>query len=361
MPTITVTLHPRILFQALALFVALMAIVTFPHILALLLVSLILAAALSPAVNFFATRRLPRALATLLVFVLIFGSLGLLGLIMVPTLIAQVQELIRDFPSYVAQYEQLIQRLQALGARYHVLPSSTQIATFVSQRVSGWLASTLTATAAVASALVGIGGVLITTFFMLADGPNLRKGFLALVPPRYRASVSEQFDPISQRLGAYVRGQLMSMGALAILLGIGLSIAGVPYAWVLAALAGAAEIIPLVGSTLGAIPAVIVAFTVSWKLALIVVAIFAVSNVLQGNVLSPLILSSSVSMPPILVFFAIMIGADLLGIVGAIIAVPIAAVILVLLQNLYIPAISKQRLVEAVPAAAPPTPPNPEV
>jgi predicted PurR-regulated permease PerM len=210
----------------------------------------------------------------------------------------------------------------------------------------------------VASALIGIGGVLITSFFLLADGPNLREGFLKLIPPLYRDRIAEQFDPIAQRLGAYVRGQLLSMTALSIMLGIGLTIAGVPYAWVLAAIAGFMEIIPLVGSTLGAIPAVVVALTVDWKLALIVVAIFAVSNVIQGNVLSPLILSSSVSMPPILVFFAIMIGAEMLGIVGAIIAVPIVATLMVLIQNLYIPAIERQRLVEPVQAATPPPPPE---
>jgi predicted PurR-regulated permease PerM len=357
MPPITVVISPRILFQALALLVGVTAIMKFPFILAFLLIALILAAALSPAVTFFADRRVPRALATLLVFVLIFGSLGLVGMILIPILIAQIQELVKDFPTYVAQYESVLQRLRALEARYHVLPSTTQIATFISQRASGWLASTLTATAAVASALVGLGGVLITTFFLLADGPNLRKGFLQLIPPQYRDRIAEQFDPIAQRLGAYVRGQLLSMTALSILLGIGLTIAGVPYAWVLAALAGAMEIIPLVGSTLGAIPAVIVALTVSWKLALIVVAIFVVANVVQGNVLSPLILSSSVEMPPILVFFAIMIGAELLGIVGAIIAVPLVATLMVLIQNLYIPAISKPPAAEPAPPA-PPQPPS---
>ncbi len=357
MPPITVVISPRILFQALVILIGIAALMNFPYIVAFVLIALILAAALAPAVNFFAAKRLPRALATLLVFILIFGSLGLVGMVLVPVLIGQVQELIKDFPDYVARYELVIQRLRRLEAQYHVLPSTTQIATFVSARASGWLASTLTATAAVASALVGISGVLITTFFLLSDGPNLRKGFLALIPPRYRDRIAEQFDPITIRLGAYVRGQLMSMGALSILLGIGLTIAGVPYAWVLAAIAGFMEIIPLVGSTLGAIPAVVVAFTVDWKLALIVVAIFAASNVIQGNVLSPLILSSSVAMPPILVFFAIMIGAELLGIVGAIIAVPMVATLMVLIQNLYIPSIEKQRVVEPAPASAPP--PNP--
>ncbi|MNK56047.1 AI-2 transport protein TqsA [compost metagenome] len=356
MPPITVVISPRILFQALALIVGIAALMNFPFIIALVLVALILAAALAPAVNYFTAKRIPRPLATLLVFVLIFGSLGLVGMILIPVLIAQIQDLVKDFPAYVAQYETLLQSLRALEAQYHVLPSTTQIATFISQRASGWLASTLTATAAVASALIGLGGVLITTFFLLADGPNLRKGFLSLIPPQYRDRIAQQFDPIAQRLGAYVRGQLMSMAALSILLGIGLTIAGVPYAWVLAAIAGLMEIIPLVGSTLGAIPAVIVAFTVSWKLALIVIAIFAVSNVIQGNVISPLILSSSVEMPPILVFFAIMIGAEMLGIVGAIIAVPIVATLMVLIQNLYIPSIEKQNLVEPAPATAAPPP-----
>lgn len=360
MPPITVVISPRILFQALAILIGITAILKFPFIIAFVLIALILAAALAPAVNFFTAKRIPRPLATLLVFVLIFGSLGLVGLILIPVLIEQIQELIKDFPTYVAQYENVLQNLRALEARYHVLPSTTQIATFISERASGWLASTLTATAAVASALIGIGGVLITTFFLLADGPDLRKGFLALIPPRYRDRIAQQFDPIAQRLGAYVRGQLISMAALSVLLGIGLTIAGVPYAWVLAAIAGFMEIIPLVGSTLGAIPAVVVAFTVSWQLALIVIAIFAVSNVLQGNVLSPLILSSSVEMPPILVFFAIMIGAELLGIVGAIIAVPMVATLMVLIQNLYIPAIEGQRPLEPAPAAEPPAAP-PEV
>ena len=105
MPPITVVISPKILFQALALIIAITAIMKFPFILAFLLIALILTAALAPAVNFFASRRVPRALATLLVFVLIFGSLGLVGMILVPILIAQIQELVKDFPTYVAQYK----------------------------------------------------------------------------------------------------------------------------------------------------------------------------------------------------------------------------------------------------------------
>jgi predicted PurR-regulated permease PerM len=182
----------------------------------------------------------------------------------------------------------------------------------------------------------------VTTFFLLNDGAKLKEGLIRLSPPRYRMRLANLFEPVANQLGAYVRGQLTVISFLVTYLAIALSIARVPFSLVLALIAGLLDIIPMVG-ILGVIPAALVALTVSWKLSLLVVVLFTVGNFLEGNVISPLILSKSVDVPPILIFFSLMIGAQFMGIVGALLAVPVTAAALVIVKNLYLPSIEEER------------------
>ena len=120
----------------------------------------------------------------------------------------------------------------------------------------------------------------------------------------------------------------------------------------LALLAGCFELIPLVGSLLGAIPAVLVSLTVSWKLALVVVAIFGIGNVVQGNVVAPYVFAKSVEVSPVMILLALLIGANLFGVAGAIIAVPLMAMLQVLVQNLYVEPMEREWAAAQPPAVS---------
>jgi predicted PurR-regulated permease PerM len=291
-------------------------------------------------------------------FGLLFGTLILLGLIVVPTLIDQAQTLVNNLPAYTAKVQQTYSWMRALDQRFHLLPSLDEAATAVSSFAAGWLASTLGWAGKLLGGVFTIFLILIITFFLLLDGPELKRGALSLVPPQHRAVMEAQFEPVALKLGAYVQGVLTSIGFLTMYLGIALSIAGEPLALVLALLAGLMEIIPMVGSLIGAIPAILIALTVSWQLALIVVIIFLVGNFIQGNFVAPYVFSRSVNVSPVMITFALLIGGSLMGITGALIAVPVMAALQVLVQNLYVEPMERRAMIESAPEGAGPLGPD---
>lgn len=343
---LTVAIAPRSIVIAIALFLLLLAFKTFPLIIGLVLVSMVAAAALAPPVRFLVARRVPRGLAIGLLFLLLFALGFLLMLLVLPVVIEQARALVAHFPGYVAQGQEWLARVSRLyAAQGAKLPELSRIlieaSAWLSQRVGGWLQAGLSFTLQAASAMAGLMLVLFTAFFLLLQGPELGRGFVSLFPARHRELVAAQFEPVTDRLGAYVRGQLMGMSALALMLALGLSLIGMPYAWLIALLSGVLEIIPYLGFFGGVALATLVGITVSWKLVLLAWVVYGIANFIQGNVLGPLIMARTVDMPPVLVIYAVIIGSQLLGLVGAVIAVPVAAMIIVLLQNLYVPVMDR--------------------
>jgi predicted PurR-regulated permease PerM len=352
-----IAVSPRSAVAVLAILGAIYLVARLKDLVLLGMVVLILVAALEPAVHHF-ERRLgwPRLGAVLAVFGLLVGILVLVGLIVVPTLITQAQALSQELPGYIARLTGSYAWLRGLDARFHFLPDVQALGAQASTRAAVWLASGVELARRAAGAVANISLVLVATFFMLLEGPELKASFLALLPDSMRARAAAQFDPIAAKLGAYVRGLGMSIGFLTCYLGLALTLAGVPMSLVLALLAGMLEVIPMVGSLLGSIPAILLAFSVSWKLALVTAGIFGVGNFLQGNFVAPYAFSRSVALSPLLVLVALLVGGQLFGLAGALIAVPALATLQVLVQNLYLAPRARRRPEGPVPRYDQPLP-----
>lgn len=357
--TLTIHLSARSVVTTLGILLLFYAASLMPGILIMALVALILSAAMLPGVSYLQGRRgWPRGGAIAAMFGLIFGVLTLLGLIVVPTVIEQSQTLAANLPLYLAKVRQTYSWVLGLDQRFHMLPDLDEAAQTFSRFAGGWLSSTLGWAGKVLGGVATVFLIFITTFFILLDGPDLKRGLLSLIPPNHRGLMAAQFDPIALKLGAYVQGVLTSIGFLTLYLAICLSLAGVPLAFALALIAGACELVPLVGSLLGAIPAVIIALTVGPGTAGVVVAIFLVGNLIQGNVVAPFVFARSVEVSPVMILFALLIGAQLMGFAGAVIAIPLMAMVQVLVQNLYVEPMERAYASElARQAAALPVPP----
>ncbi|HEY9854360.1 MAG TPA: AI-2E family transporter [Stenomitos sp.] len=359
---LTVAIAPRTLVLAIALLLALAFVAQFKTLLALVLIAILIASALSPVVGYLQRLRIPRPLGVLMVVIAAVGVLALLGLLVVPVVLDQAQTFASNLPTYSAMFQSWLDRIMVFQARFHVLPEtsrlSSQVSTWLSQRITGWIQTGLAYTLGALNVAVNVFAVALMTLYLLIGGDQLQQGLLRLVPARHRPLIAAQFEPVAERLGAYVRGLMTSMSSLAILLSIGLSLIGLPYAWLIAIIAGILDVIPYMGSLTGIVIASLIALTVSWKLVLLVIGVFAVSNFIQGNILGPLIYSRAVDVPPILVLLALLIGSQLLGLLGAVLAVPVTAVLMLLVQNLYVPWADQQiepaQLVR--PPAAPPGP-----
>lgn len=308
-------------------------------VLLLIYVSGLLAVGFSPIVRLIerqnvlpiGTARFPRWLAILVLYLVIIGSLVGIGFLIVPPLVDQGKEF---WAARTQMFEKAQEFLIAKGLlREHL--------TFQEAVEKAPMNSGGDAVGTVFGALRGVGGgifalltILILTFYLLVEASSLRGNLLRLFPVKDRARVEAVSRDITVKVSGWLGGQLLLAAIIGSTSAIGLWLLGIPYLYVLALLSGVGEMIPVVGPILSAIPAVAVAASVSLKKVLLVVAFFVLQQQFENHVLVPKVMSRQVGVSAVTVIVALLIGGKLLGIVGAILAVPTAAILQVLLLEL---------------------------
>jgi predicted PurR-regulated permease PerM len=183
----------------------------------------------------------------------------------------------------------------------------------------------------IAAALVTL---LALVFFWLTERSRLQRYALAFMPEERRAGIRDAWNEVESRLGMWVRGQLVLMATIGIATGIAYSVLGLPGALLLALIAALMEVIPIVGPLIGAIPALLVATTISPETAILTMGIYLLIHAVEGNVLVPMVMRNTVGLSPFLVLVSLLIGGAAGGILGAIVAVPIVAGLTVILDRL---------------------------
>ena len=321
----------------LALFVA----YNVRSVLLLIYVSALFAMGISPLVQIIERRRLlpvgprfPRWLAILLIYAAILGAIITIGAIVIPPLIEQADELRRTLPDKIAQ-------AQAQLIRIGILRQPITISEAVQQApASSGPAAVGTIIGAVRGVLGGVFGtitMILLTFYMLVDSNLIFSFFVKLFPRRHRAQVRNISATVVTKVSAWLGGQLLLALIIGFTSAIGLGLMGVPFFYVLALISAVGEMIPMVGPILSAIPAILVAVTVSPALAAGVAVFFIVQQQLENTVLVPKVMGRQVGLSAVTVIIALAIGGELLGVVGAILAVPTAAIVQVLVQELVTP------------------------
>ncbi len=193
------------------------------------------------------------------------------------------------------------------------------------------LVSAISVAGTVAGGVVDAGLVLILGFWFMVDGRRIGDMMTRVFPARQRDQVRFVQDTVSQVLGAYIRGQLVMAAIIGLSSGIGSWILGVHYPVVIGILAFFFELIPMVGPILASIPAVAISLTQPFPLVLYVIVFFVVMQVIENNVLAPRITGGAVGLHPVIALLAVVIGADLGGVAGALFAVPFAGIASVLI------------------------------
>jgi predicted PurR-regulated permease PerM len=308
------------------------------HVLLLVYVSALFAIGFSPLVRWIerqrllpiGTRRFPRWLAILVVYLAIIGVLATLGVMVVPALVQQARELWTELPNMLARGQRLLLEwgildhpLTVWEAVQHAPGTGTDAVGTVLVAVWGFVGG-----------LFGLVTILILTFYLLIESESLFNNFVGAFPRRRRPRIAAASREIAVKVSAWLTGQLLLAGVIGTSAAIALWIMGVPYFYVLALIAGIGEMIPIVGPVIAAIPAVIVAATESLRLALIVVVFFVIQQQFENHVLVPKIMERQVGVSAVTVIIALLIGGSLLGVVGAILAVPTAAIVQVLYLEL---------------------------
>jgi predicted PurR-regulated permease PerM len=176
----------------------------------------------------------------------------------------------------------------------------------------------------------------VVSIYMLAESATIKRFFARMVPASRRRTAMDILADIDSVIGGFVRGQLIVAAAIAALATVALLVLHVPYAILIGVWAGVADVVPYVGPFAGGIPAVLVAlFANGWQNAVLVLIAFVIINQIEGHILGPRIVSSTVKVTPLAVIFALLIGAHVLGFLGLLIAVPVAGIIHVVLARIF--------------------------
>jgi predicted PurR-regulated permease PerM len=325
------------------------------EVLLLLLLAILFATAIEPLVNWLRRGPFSRGQGILIVYSAIFVLLAALGMFLVPSLLGQLTQFVETLPRQVAALRPQAEQIEVAPLRALLLRAIAEAGPVVQHGLEEPLV------AAQPQQLVGVGGafahslfsmitVFLLAYYWLTERTAIKRAVLRFVPAAHARHVNATWLEVEERLGAWVRGQLMIMLAIGAMAGVAFVALGLPNALVLAVLAGLFEIIPMVGPFLAFVPALLVALATDPFKALLLVGIAVVIQQIEGNVLIPRVMSHAVGISPLTVVLGILIGAILYGPAGAFLAVPVAAALQVILNHTLRPAVEEPTAEVPVPA-----------
>jgi predicted PurR-regulated permease PerM len=305
----------------------------------ILLVALFLTLALNPMVEWLGRRGLGRALSVGIVFAGLIVVFVLLGLLVFPPVVSQGSELVQQAPTYL---DRVLNASWAreLNKNYDVVD---KIREEFNKRItdqsflSSVLGGVLGAGRAVLSGVFQTFTILILTLYFLSSLPKMKRTAYAMVPASRRNRVEQLSEEIMRRTGSYAIGQVAIATINAMLSYVMMTLLGIPYGAVLAVLVGFVGLIPMVGATLGATIVCLVAFFDEPRIALFAAIYYLVYQQIENYVIAPKIMQRTVSVPGALTVVAALAGGTLLGVLGALLAIPVAAALLLLVEEVLIP------------------------
>ncbi|MFB2585527.1 AI-2E family transporter [Herbiconiux liukaitaii] len=304
-----------------------------------ILASLFLALGLDPLVRWLTRRRIPRGWSILIVFTIVIAFAVLVFFLVIPAVVDQTTELVQNLPGAVTTLTQQTWFTDVFGDSVDSKELAGDLESFLSD--PGNLAALGGGVLKIGIALInGISGgllVLVLTLFFLGSLDAVKNSFYVLVPLSRREGVVSITDQIVRSIGKYVSGQVILAGTNGVFGFIAMVLAGVPYAGALAVVAFLLALIPLVGTIISAVIVTFFALTVSPGTAVVIGIYFLVYMQVEAYVLSPRVMTRAVDVPGILVVIGALVGGTLLGILGALIAVPVVASVLIIVKQVVVP------------------------
>ncbi len=335
-----VTVRPRTVLLVLSLTV-LVGIVLWLgylawHVLTWIIIAILLAAALNPAVEVFERRGLRRGLAATLVFFVALLVLTGIGFLIIPPLVSQVTDFVNTVPDFIDDLTAGQGPLGFLQDEYQIVDRIR--AAIEKQGAAGVLGLSepvLDAVRSVVTAVVGVITIIFLTYFMLLEGPRTIDAFLGQLPETVRPRYERVGRDIYRTISGYVTGNLLISLVAGVLATIVLFAVGSEFAIALGLLVAILDLVPLAGATLAAILVSTVVFIeTDWIRCLIVIGFFVAYQQFENHVLQPLVYGRTVQLSPLAVLCAVLVGAQLAGILGALLAIPIAGSVLAIAREI---------------------------
>ncbi|QHW32418.1 AI-2E family transporter [Paenibacillus rhizovicinus] len=294
---------------------------------------------LRPIVSFMVKHRVPKMAAILLIYLIVAALLSLFVGVVWPTLQLQLENFVKGAPQLIEGFKDQLNRLQD----NRLLSSFAGDKTDLSTKLSAYLNDAITAASNYVSSVVSvvtnfviiIATVPIILYYLLKESDHIPSSILHVIPRRYRKDGQDVLADIDDALSGFIVGRVIITCLLAIMLYIGFLIIGLPYSLLLAIVAFFLNIIPYIGQFLGAIPTIIVAFTVSPTMVFWVVVVTVAAQLIESNVLSPSIYGRRLDIHPLTTIVLLLVAGDIAGFLGVILAIPAYMVVKIIIVRIY--------------------------
>ncbi|KAB7667277.1 AI-2E family transporter [Bacillus sp. B1-b2] len=283
---------------------------------------------LHPIIELLHRKGFHRGLAVALIYIIFFGGIGYGIYKGIPVLIQQLEALSDDAPELARNYKHLIQSIQDRMENWpvNIQEKVDNGINHVEIKLEALLNKIMNGAMGFINSSIVIMLIPFISFYMLKDIEVVKKASTALTPKKWRRSLSLFLKDVNTSLGSYIRGQLLVCTIIGILCCLLFWFFDLKFPLVLGIIIGITNVIPYFGPIIGAVPAVIIAITMSTKMLIIVIIIIIILQFLEGNILSPYIVGRSTHMHPLMIMFALLLGEEVGGIIGMIVAVPILSI-----------------------------------
>lgn len=302
-------------------------------IILVILVAIVFAEGIRPLVHKLKTRGVPEALGIVIVYLVVLGALLGLGALLVQPIVTEAASLSKNFPTYQRQFLDFFNHLEQ---QFHF---TANITSYVSGALGTAQQVLLAIGGTIVSLVVNFILVLVVGFMWLVSSDRLKAFVVDLIPVRHQPLATDVIREMGFRMGGFLRATVLNSIAVGVATGLASWILGLPSPVLLGVFSGLIAIIPVVGAVAGVIPPTLIAFTVSPIYPIVVLAVMLVIQMIDANTVVPLVMNRVVALPALVVVLALLIGGALAGVIGALLAVPVAAAIQVLVLRVLVPAI----------------------
>lgn len=306
------------------------------HALIIIIIAAVVAYALVPPVNFF-KRFVPRITAIIIVYILLIGFINLLIYVVFSTAVEQITLLIQNgqkflIPSSGSATSPLVNLVKPFGI------SEDQLARFGQQlttQLENLFSSFFPVLTSIFSSIIDIIVTIVVSIYFLLDGHKIILWVRKNVPDSQQKNLHFFLFTLQRIVGAYITGQLVLSISIGLLVGLGMFLLNIPYAVLLGVLAFFLSFIPIIGTFISGAACVLLALTKGWVLALVVLGYFILVHILEGNVIGPRVVGRALGLHPLVALLAVLTGAQLYGVIGALFAAPVAGIIQTILSAVW--------------------------
>lgn len=303
-------------------------------ILIILFTSIIIASAVEPFVGWAKKFKIPRAVSVVFVYLAVLGIISLIISLLIPPLTEQIKSLIREFPVIVEKLSAYFESVKRFAEQYQIHSNPDIFFQNIWERFGQFSSGIFATTRGIISGFAATAMIVVISFYLAVEEGGIVKFIKAITSPRHQVYVMDLFERSQHQIGRWLRGQLVLALVVGVLVFFGLTALGVKYALILAIIAAVLEVIPYVGPILSAVPAIFLAFLQSPFTGTLVLGLYVLIQQIENHLLQPKIMEKAVGLHPVVVITVLLIGAKIAGVIGMVLAVPLASVVSVFINDL---------------------------